>query len=417
MEWYPGTGVAVESQPMAIDEHAGYSEYYARRVPSHSYDQMHTHYPQERRGSVMSIRSVSMAPETPKTTIFRPFEDCLTEEPTSPPPRSLSSSYMRPTMAYPPTPSMKTSGSYIPSSSPAHRYAPYRNEHHSNMTGEGEWRKNSWYEHTTHPDLRAPVREEHVDTGYSSAPIAIPSGRMPATQPISIPERRESYDYSGSYSYDVEYQRSYSSSARGFYNHQQQPDLPQTPSAYSSAMCPPSFPAQSVPAYPTTHPYPTYPTPPPSRSPTGVPVNVQSHVSYHQQSTSPSQPQPYSIGTSVPARPVGDWDNTRAYSVSVPSHVAAAESSLLRKREMHNLLERKRRDGLRDCFASLAEVLPELEKEEGTNLPAKVAVLQAATDKLRELKEINSKYRAELETVREENVALRKRLSELQGSS
>ncbi|XP_061410002.1 transcriptional regulator Myc-2-like [Lethenteron reissneri] len=111
-----------------------------------------------------------------------------------------------------------------------------------------------------------------------------------------------------------------------------------------------------------------------------------------------------------PAAPHGDTEpGARAASGGSPGAASDSDEPCERRRA-HNILERRRRDDLRQSFAALRAQLPEL-----ASRAAKVHILERAAETARELGARERRLRAERGRLRARLHALRGRVRELSG--
>ena len=84
-----------------------------------------------------------------------------------------------------------------------------------------------------------------------------------------------------------------------------------------------------------------------------------------------------------------------------------------RKRQLHNELERKRREDLNNVFNALGDVVPDLTGPGKNGQPTQTQILQGATDHLRYLKDNHAELCRQREAALSHQAALRARLMEL----
>ncbi|ESO88258.1 hypothetical protein LOTGIDRAFT_88480, partial [Lottia gigantea] len=81
------------------------------------------------------------------------------------------------------------------------------------------------------------------------------------------------------------------------------------------------------------------------------------------------------------------------------------------KRTLHNVLERRRRNDLKDSFYVLRDHVPELDSKEKA---PKVLILRKASEYIHSLRRTDNKNTREISALRQKNEALRKKLAMLQ---
>mmetsp|Transcript_107256 Transcript_107256/g.334329 ORF Transcript_107256/g.334329 Transcript_107256/m.334329 type:complete len:103 (+) Transcript_107256:76-384(+) len=83
------------------------------------------------------------------------------------------------------------------------------------------------------------------------------------------------------------------------------------------------------------------------------------------------------------------------------------------KRANHNALERKRRDHIKEQFATLKSAVPAMSDD----APSRSAILNKATDYIREMKKKALVEKSELEQLQRENDKLMREITDLEASS
>eukprot|EP00122_Pirum_gemmata_P005924 Pgem_evm1s5409 len=85
------------------------------------------------------------------------------------------------------------------------------------------------------------------------------------------------------------------------------------------------------------------------------------------------------------------------------------------RRQLHNMLERKRRSGLRDLFQDLATELWVKEQDQ-SNAPPKVVILQQAAEEIKTLSFKVEQGQKQAQALKKENVRLQNRLIQIQNA-
>ena len=82
----------------------------------------------------------------------------------------------------------------------------------------------------------------------------------------------------------------------------------------------------------------------------------------------------------------------------------------LNKREHHNLLERKRRDHIKDSFSVLRDSIPSLQGEKAS----RAQILNKATEFIKQMRQKNSARGSDLERIRKDNDDLERQIRALE---
>lgn len=127
----------------------------------------------------------------------------------------------------------------------------------------------------------------------------------------------------------------------------------------------------------------------------------------------PGPPSPCSTPPLKRSRALGD-SHRSAHSSGRSRHLASRQGADVEdeeeRRRTHNVMERQRRNELKNCFLRLRDHVPELSNNDKAS---KVVILKRAKDSIRNLEAENQRQIQELERLEDRNLRLKARLDEL----